>query len=135
LSTIGIDNTLRDAKQNPGDSGEGLLDLLLEQPKVLRFEFGKMISEIAKVVLSRTAIQRLAVLTIEMQLDLFGNEVVAALRMQERGSGQIEQKGLEFAEAVKTLEQQLREIARNGVRKTNDLLANSRPLIDLCPKR
>jgi hypothetical protein len=44
------------------------------------------------VVLSKTATQRLAMLTIEKQLDLFGNEVVTALSMKERRGGQIEQK-------------------------------------------
>jgi CheY-like chemotaxis protein len=135
LSTIGIDNTLRDAKQNPDDFGEELLDLRLEQLKVLRFEFGKMIPEIATVVLSKTATQRLAMLTIEMQLDLSGNEIVVALRMKGRGGGQIKQKGLEFAEPVKQLEQQLREITGNGVTKANNLIGKARPLIDLGSKR
>jgi hypothetical protein len=135
LSTIGIDNTLRDAKQNPDDFGEKLLDSLLEQPKVPKFECGKMILEIAEVVLSKTETQRLAMSTIEMQLDLFGNEVLAAFRMKGRGSGQTEQKGLEFAEGRKQMEQQLREIAGNGVTKANDLLGKARPFIYLCLKR
>jgi hypothetical protein len=92
LSTTPIDNTLRHAKQRPSDFGEELLDLLLEQPNVAKLESGKMILEIAKMILSKTATQRLTMLAIEMQLDLFGNEVVAALWMKGRAARQIEQK-------------------------------------------
>jgi hypothetical protein len=93
LSTIRIHNTLRHAKQRPSDFGEELLDLLLKQPKVVKFEYGRVILEITKVVLSKTATQRLAMLTIEMQLDMFRIEVVAAFRIKGREGGQIEQKG------------------------------------------